>query len=85
MVAQKLKYLYVTSNNWNDPQIQTLNDNFLPKVFHATEGYDDRIDTTMLLDFLTQVVEFQLFEGGNTQRVYKYGDKLLREIIKEKY
>ncbi len=34
---------------------------------------------------MVDVVENQLFDGQNTSLVYKQGEKLLKDLIKEKY
>eukprot|EP00347_Sterkiella_histriomuscorum_P006697 403351781 len=85
MISKKLRYLYINTPHYNDPVSKSLNESYLPKVFFATESHDSKIDSDVLIDFMSQIVEYQLFEGGNTQRVYRYGEKLLREIIKQKY
>ncbi|CDW85255.1 ankyrin unc44 [Stylonychia lemnae] len=85
MISKKLRYLYLNTPHFQDPITKTLNDSYLPKIYLATESYDQRIDSNVLIDFMSQIVEFQLFEGGNTARVIKYGERLLREIIKQKY
>ena len=57
MVSKNVKFLYVTTPHFNDPALTELLNGYLPKIIHASSAYDEKLDSSVLLDFLSQVVE----------------------------
>lgn len=53
MTATHLRYLYVTTDNYLDVIVQSMNQNFLPKMMYATQVHDPMIDSPVLLDLMT--------------------------------
>lgn len=57
MISKKLRYLYLNTPHFADPVTKSFNDGYLPKVYFATEYHDDKIYSSVLLDFMSQIVE----------------------------
>lgn len=85
MTSTHLRYLYINTPHYSNEVINSSNDSFLPKVLYATKLNDPNLNSNTLLDFMVQIVENQEFDGNNTASVYKFGERLLKEIIKEKF
>ena len=85
MVSTRLKYLYVNTPHYAEPINKQIGETFLPKLYIVTEKYEEKVDNDLLLNFLCQVVENQLFEGANTKAVYQFGERLLRKLIKDNF
>ena len=55
--SKKLRYLYIVTNNWDDPLLKDLNENFLPKLIYATENHEISLDNDSMMKFIIGVVE----------------------------
>jgi hypothetical protein len=56
-----------------------------PKTLIVTEQYDAKLDSPMIIELMSQIAEMEIFQGGITDQVHKFGEKILHEIIKQKY
>lgn len=85
--APVLKYLYVTTNQYSHPCVKKIQDNEgdNPRTLVVTEVYDSKVDSPMILDLISQIAEMDVFEDGNMQQIFKFGEKILYDVIKQTY
>lgn len=56
-----------------------------PKTLIVTETYDSKLDSQMIIDLMTQISELDIFSNNDKQALYTFGEKIVNDVIKEKY
>lgn len=82
-----LKYLYVTTNQFAHPMVNKIHENEgdNPKTLVVTEKYDPKLDSHMVVDLIGEMVELNLFGATDMQPLYAFGEKIINDIIKDKF